>query len=133
MLRIGAQNETVRVVVDQRGSPTHAGDLAKALTTIAARFIDDPTQRSGTWHCANTGQTTWHGLACQVFACAKARGLKTPLQVTEITTDEYPTLAKRPADSSLNCSRLKADFGIELRQWELAVEETVYLLSKKEK
>lgn len=130
MLRAGAQNEVVRVVDDQRGSPTHAGDLANAIGIIANRFTRDPEQPSGTWHCANAGETSWHGLALYIFACAEARGLRVPYQVPAIATGDYPTLAPRPADSRLDCSRAARDFGISLRHWKDAVKEIITILGE---
>ena len=99
MLRLGSEHETLRVVADQRGAPTHAGDLAEALSAITGAFAADPARPSGVWHCANAGETTWFGLAAHVFACAAQRGLKVPKEVLPIATSEYPTPAARPADS----------------------------------
>lgn len=130
MLRVGAQNPAMRVVADQRGTPTHAGDLAMALAAIAQRFTGDPARASGTWHCANGGETTWHGLATHVFACAEKRGFKVPHEVHAITTAEYPTPAQRPADSRLDCTQLAKDFGLALRPWQDAVEEIVATLAQ---
>jgi dTDP-4-dehydrorhamnose reductase len=130
MLRLGAERDALRVVADQRGTPTHAGDLAAALVQIAARFTADPTQASGIWHCANAGETTWHGLAARVFASAASHGLKVPGSVQAITTAEYPTPAQRPADSRLDCSKIAIDFGIRLRPWQEAVDEIVGQLAK---
>lgn len=129
MLRLGAERDTLNVVADQRGCPTHAGDLAQALAVIAARFTGDPDQPSGTWHCSNLGETTWHGLATQTFAIAADCGMKVPDRVAPITTAEYPTPARRPADSRLDCSRLSADFGVTLRPWQDAVAEIVRQLA----
>ncbi|MFM5947790.1 MAG: dTDP-4-dehydrorhamnose reductase [Novosphingobium sp.] len=129
MLRLGAEREHLRVVVDQRGTPTHAGDLAATLAAITARFVADPDQPSGVWHCANTGETTWHGLAEHVFACAARRGMKVPQAVEPIATADYPTPARRPADSRLDCTKLGNDFGISLRPWQEAVDEIVARLA----
>ncbi len=131
MLRLGTERDTLRVVADQRGTPTHAGDLAAALAAITARFVADPDQPSGIWHCANAGETTWHGLAEHVFACAERQGLKVPVAIEPITTAEYPTAARRPADSRLDCTKLTNNFGISLRPWQVAVEEIVAQLSGK--
>lgn len=125
MLRLGAERDTLRVVSDQRGTPTHAGDLAEALGTIAKRFTGDAAMRSGIWHCANSGETTWHGLAEQVFVAARQHGMRTPAQVEAIATSDYPTPARRPRDSRLDCRKLQNDFGISLRPWQEAVDEIV--------
>jgi dTDP-4-dehydrorhamnose reductase len=129
MLRLGTERNSLRVVADQSGSPTHAGDLAAALATITTRFVADPAQPSGIWHCANDGETTWHGLAEHVFAVAARHGLKVPDRLEAITTADYPTPARRPADSRLYCGKLAKDFGISLRPWQEAVEEIVAQLA----
>ena len=130
MLRLGAEREVLRVVADQRGTPTHAGDLAGAMATVTARLVGDPGQASGTWHCTNGGETTWHGLAAHVFACAARLGLPVPAEVQAIATADYPTAARRPADSRLDCGLIAQDFGISLRPWQAAVEEIVGQLAK---
>jgi dTDP-4-dehydrorhamnose reductase len=130
MLRLGAERDALRVVADQHGTPTHAGDLAAALATVMGRLTADPAQPSGTWHCANSGETTWHGLASEVFACAAGHGLKVPAMVEAITSAEYPTPARRPADSRLDTSAIARDFGIQLRPWQNAVAEIVSQLAQ---
>lgn len=125
MLRLGQERDALRVVADQRGTPTHAGDLASALATIMARMIADPAQPSGTWHCTNGGETDWHGLALHVFACAATHGLRVPQSVEPITTAQYPTAARRPVDSRLDTSAIARDFGIRLRPWQDAVAQIV--------
>lgn len=129
MLRLGQEHDHLRVVADQRGTPTHASDLAAALATVTASLTADPVRGSGTWHCANAGETTWHGLATHIFACAAARGLKVPQTVEAITTADYPTPARRPMDSRLDTRALNRDFGVKLRSWQDAVEEIVEQLA----
>lgn len=129
MLRLGGERDQLRVVADQRGTPTHAGDLAAAIAAITARFVADPQRTSGVWHCANAGETTWHGLARHVFTAAARHGLKVPDLVEPISTAEYPTPARRPADSRLDCSKIANDFGISLRPWQEAVDEIVARLA----
>ena len=133
MLRLGSGRDDLRVVSDQRGTPTAAADLALALAAITQRFTADPQRQSGTWHCTNAGETTWHGLAAHVFTCAAAHGLKVPATLEAITTAEYPTPARRPSDSRLDCTRLAGDFGIRLQPWQDAVEAIVRHLASKEK
>lgn len=132
MLRLGAERDHLRVVADQRGTPTHAGDLADALATITARFMADPARQSGIWHCANSGETSWHGLAAHIFGCAAQAGCKTPSAIEAITTAEYPTPARRPADSRLDCGKIARDFAIRLRPWQDAVAEIVGQLARQE-
>lgn len=125
MLRLGAEREVLSVVADQRGTPTHAGDLAAALAQVTAALVAEPDRASGIWHCVNAGETTWHGLASAVFAEAAHHGLKVPREVTPIATAQYPTPARRPADSRLDTSALARDFGITLRPWQDAVAQIV--------
>ena len=132
MLRLGAEREVLRVVADQRGTPTHAGDLAVALAHIARAFVDDPERASGTWHCTNAGETTWHGLAMHIFACAADCNLPVPRTVEAIATADYPTPARRPADSRLDTTAIARDFGIKLGPWQDAVEQIVHRLAHKE-
>jgi dTDP-4-dehydrorhamnose reductase len=94
------------------------------------RFTADPAQPSGIWHCANSGETTWHGLASEVFACAAGHGLKVPTMVEAVTSAEYPTSARRPDDSRLDTSAIARDFGIQLRPWQNAVAEIVSQLAQ---
>lgn len=133
MLRIGSQSPVVRVVADQRGTPTHAGDLAAALAAIAMDFVNNGNRASGTWHCSNQGETTWHGLAVHVFKRAAQLGLRVPATVEAITTAEYPTPAHRPCDSRLDCTQLEKDFGLKLRPWPTAVDEIVADLAREMK
>ena len=132
MLRLGAERDELRVVADQRGCPTHAGDLAMALAQIAARFVADPAQPSGIWHCTNAGETTWHALAKRIFARAGALGLKVPARLEPIPTAEYPTPAERPVDSRLDCGKIARDFGVSLRPWQEAVDAIVSDLAQRE-
>lgn len=131
MLRLGAERDELRVVADQLGNPTHAGDLAAALAHIARVMVADVQQPSGTWHCTNSGETSWHGLAAEIFACAARYGRKVPDRLEAITSAEYPTPARRPQDSRLDTAALVRDFGIELRRWEAAVAAIVEQLCEK--
>jgi dTDP-4-dehydrorhamnose reductase len=124
MLRVGAERPLLRVVDDQRGCPTSAKDLADASAKIALRLIDDGGAPTGTYHFVNDGDTTWYGLARHVFETAARNGGPAPA-VEAISTAEYPTPAKRPANSRLSTARLTADFGIVPRPWQDATGEIV--------
>lgn len=120
MLRLGADRPTLRVVADQRGSPTSAADLAGALATIARRLADDPAAPTGTWHFANAGETSWHAFAAEIFAQSDARGGPSP-GVEPIATADFPTPARRPANSLLSTATLTRDWGIVPRPWQDAL------------
>lgn len=121
MLRVGADRDTLRVVDDQHGCPTFAGDLADALLTIARRLIAGDGAY-GTFHCTGSGATTWCGFARRMFELAGPRLARTPT-VEAITTADYPTPARRPANSVLDGTRLAQTYGLRLRPWEDALAD----------
>jgi dTDP-4-dehydrorhamnose reductase len=126
MLNAARRTNKLRVVADQKGCPTPAGDLAAAIVEIV-RLIDaqgwQPRFR-GVFHAAGTGWTTWHGLACAVFEEAARYGLAVP-EVSAITSVDWPTPARRPPDSRLDCSRLAATFGVTLPAWRDGLARTI--------
>ena len=130
MLRLGAERDVLRVVADQRGTPTHAGDLAQVLIMMLARLLADEDVNSGTWHFSNSGETTWHGLASHIFASAADLGLTVPRRIDAITTADYPTPARRPRDSRLDCTAADAAFGLHRRHWRDAVSDIVAHLAQ---
>lgn len=131
MLRLGVERESLKVVDDQRGAPTSAQDLAKALLEITTRLIDNPAAPTGIFHVVNRGETTWRGVAEAVFERAATYCRRAPV-VHPITTAEYPTPAKRPLNSRLSTERLEQEFGIVLPDWRLSVDGIVDQLLKPE-
>jgi dTDP-4-dehydrorhamnose reductase len=125
MLRLANERESIRVVDDQRGSPTAARDVAQACLAIVSRIAADPEGAPyGTYHFANAGETTWCGFARQIFALARPRLARVP-EVVPITTREYPTPAERPADSRLDCAATTAQWGIVPRDWHAGLADTL--------
>jgi dTDP-4-dehydrorhamnose reductase len=123
MMRLGGQRPVVRVVADQRGSPTGAGDLARVVVTLC-EAIKSGKGRFGTFHAVNAGATTWYDVARAIFDELAARNERVP-QVTPITTAEYAAKAARPANSVLDCSRLESTFGVTMRPWPPALKECI--------
>jgi dTDP-4-dehydrorhamnose reductase len=121
MMRLARERDELRVVADQRGSPTSTRDLADAILRIAPR-LSIGEEGWGTYHFTGSGVTTWHGFAsCVVAAQAPLTGQKP--RVTAITTAEFPTPARRPTNCELDCSRFEQTFGFRARPWaEEAVE-----------
>lgn len=111
MLRLAETRDEVGVVKDQLGCPTYASDLAAALLAIAER-----PETPGIFHAAGGGETNWHGVASAIFAETARRGLKTP-RLKAITTAEYPTPARRPANSRLDGTKLAMVYGQCLPDW----------------
>jgi dTDP-4-dehydrorhamnose reductase len=127
ILQLAETRDELRIVADQHGSPTSARELAGAVLHVAARLAAEP-RLSGTYHFTADGATTWHGFAeCIVAAAAPITGRKP--RVTPITTAEYPTPAKRPANSRLDCSLFAQTFGLTPRPWREAVQATTLALT----
>ena len=113
MIRLGREKELVRVVADQYGCPTFAVDLAEAIMTIVG-YINKGNDW-GTYHYCGKGVTTWHVFAQTIFDLARHYDSFMMKKVIPITTEEYPTQAKRPANSVLDCSLLIKHFAVHLR------------------
>ena len=124
MLRLGAERTALRVVDDQRGSPTSATDLALALVAVAERLVADPDAPCGDYHFVNAGEASWCEFARAIFEAAQAHGRAAP-SVEAITTADYPTPARRPANSRLATDKIRRDFAIAPRPWRAAMEEIV--------
>ena len=115
ILRLAAEGKELRIVDDQVGSPTCAADFAEALLSIAGRLRSGGEIPWGTYHYCGRGITSWFGFARHIL-----QTLTVP-----ITTREFPTAARRPAFSALDCSRIQAGFGIRLTPWQESVEQTI--------
>ena len=121
MLRLNETRDEVGVVADQRGNPTSALDIADALIAIAGRMKDDasPALR-GVFHMTGSGEATWADFAEAVFREAAARGRRLT-RVKPIATADYPTPARRPANSRLDNEKLSRVYGFRLPEWRQSV------------
>lgn len=124
MLRLAGDRPALDVVGDQLGCPTSARDIAAALRTIALKMIADPAAPTGVYHFVNAGETTWAGLAREILALSQASGGPWA-EVRDIPAIDYPTPARRPANSRLSTEKLTRDYGIAPRPWQTAVAEIV--------
>ena len=125
MLRL-ADREEVRVVDDQFGRPTFAGDLAEAALAVGRRLARDRDAATGLFHFAGEGAVSWFEFAAAIFA---AKGPPVP-RVVPIPTRDYPTPAARPANSVLDCARIESAFGIVPRSWRDGLNETLAELAR---
>ncbi len=119
MQRLARERETLRVVADQFGCPTPSRLIAEA-TTLALRQVllaADAGAFSGTYHLAAAGSATWHEFAARIVGLMPEAERKCR-EVAALSTAEYPTPARRPAYSVLDCGKLKKVFGLELPDWE---------------
>ena len=126
MLRLANDRDVIGVVGDQKGSPTFAMELADLLLQLT-RTIDKTSSEKVPWgifHAAGSGSTTWTGLAGEVFSCSKKLGGPFA-DVRSITTDEFPTTAVRPKNSTLACDKLNEEFGLKLPDWQKGVADCV--------
>jgi len=125
MLNAALKADTLRVVGDQKGCPTTADDLADAILAIVARLRTEwKPDFAGVFHAAGEGWTTWHGLAVATFQEAARHGRPMPA-VQAIATADWPTPARRPADSRLDCSKLADIFGVRMPPWRPSLARTV--------
>ncbi|MCZ7887206.1 dTDP-4-dehydrorhamnose reductase [Agrobacterium salinitolerans] len=133
MLRLSENRDEINVVADQFGCPTSANDIAAAVVTIARKLVEDssPSVR-GVFHLSGTGETNWANFAKQIFAFAKEHGGKS-IVVNDITTAQYPTPARRPANSRLDCSKLEEVYGIKLPSWQTSTRAVVTALAQSKK
>ncbi|WP_417465527.1 dTDP-4-dehydrorhamnose reductase [Kordiimonas sp.] len=129
MLALAEKRDELGVVADQVGNPSYAPDLAAALLAICHGLSEAENWHplAGLYHLAGSGTTNWHGFAEQTFSVGSRFGHPVP-RVNELTTAEYPTPAKRPANSRLDCGKLRDIFGITLPHWHHSLERCVSIL-----
>ena len=118
MLRLGKERQSLRVVSDQYGCPTYASDLAEAILAISENHLEGRKIVWGTYHFCGGGFTTWHAFAEEIFRIACRYQSFNVKEIVPIGTSEYPTAAKRPHNSVLDCSLLRKNFGIIPHPWE---------------
>lgn len=111
MLRLGAEREVLRVVDDQIGGPTPADDLARACLSVLAALCARPGL-SGTWHFSGAPDVSWADFARAIMDAA---GLA--CRIEGIPSSDYPTPARRPANSRLDCTATRDDFGLVRPDW----------------
>lgn len=127
MLRLGRERDELAVVADQTGSPTAAADVAHALLTLATRL--DRGGLWGTYHYAGFPPATWHGLAEAVFRHGVPALLPRAPRVRPIPSAEYPTPARRPLFSVLDCTAIRERQGISAPAWEPALVRVLAALA----
>ena len=125
MLRLSATRSVISVVEDQIGNPTSAVELSKGLLTIATRLIEDPDlDLRGIFHLSGGGEASWADFAEAIFDAASHYGRPRPF-VRRIRSVDYPTLARRPANSRLDHSKIQTAYGITLPHWRFSITDCV--------
>jgi dTDP-4-dehydrorhamnose reductase len=123
MLRIGREKRALSVVDDQRGTPTHAGDIAQATFALLRSALRG-SAAPGVYHLTAQGETSWYGFATEIFDCLRAEG-GPDVKLEPIPSTAYPTAASRPAYSVLDCSKIDRIVGLDRPAWRNRVAQTV--------
>lgn len=125
MLKLAASRRELSVINDQYGTPTGAELIADVTAQVIPRVMNGP-EKSGLYHLAASGETTWCDYAKHVLNVAKKQGCELQVEtVNGITTYQYPTPAKRPLNSRLNCSKLEKNFALSMPGWKLGVDRVL--------
>jgi len=127
MLRLASDRTVLEVVADQVGAPTSA-ELLADVTAHALRAVEGTPDRGGVFHAAAAGEASWHGYASFVIECARARGWPVkvePQGLVPVPSGAFPTSAKRPKNSRLDCRKLESAFGLRMPAWQDGVERLV--------
>lgn len=119
MMRLGKEKDIIKVVDDQRGSPTHANDLAYHILKLIE------TEEYGIYHCTGKGECTWYEFAKMIIELSGER-----CEVKPCTSEEYVTPAKRPEYSSLDNMMLRSTVGDEMRDWKEAIKSFIEKVMK---
>jgi dTDP-4-dehydrorhamnose reductase len=131
ILRLAEERETLNIVADQLGAPTSSQVIADAVFQIMKQ---EDIQQSGLYHLVNSGKASWYEFAIAIVEEAnelRQKVGKAPLLVktiNPITTELYPTLAKRPANSQLDTNRLANDFGVVTPHWRESLKQELSML-----
>ena len=120
ILRLAEQQREVRVVADQYGCPTAADDLAAAIVQILPEVVADCKLRGEVFHYASKGEATWCEFAEEILRAAEC-----DCRAVAISTDEYPTAARRPRYSVLDCSKIHDRFGVVLPDWRASLKRNI--------
>jgi dTDP-4-dehydrorhamnose reductase len=130
-LRLASERDELKMVADQRGCPTATIDIAEAILVVVRKLVEKPNT-SGTFHFAGAGATTWLGFAEEIVRRQAVFTGRMP-KLTPIPAAEYPSAAKRPANSELDSSKFLSVFGFRARPWQERVGEVVAQLLAKTK
>ncbi|PVE23923.1 dTDP-4-dehydrorhamnose reductase [Microvirga sp. KLBC 81] len=126
MLRLAKDRAEIGVVADQFGSPTSALDIADGIFAVAKNLLDRPQDRTlrGVFHMTGTGFASWARFASEIFTLSAQLGGPSA-RVRPITTADYPTPAKRPANSRLDCTKLETIHGVKLPSWQVSLASCI--------
>lgn len=125
ILSLGRERPVVKVVSDQLGCPTYAADLADTVLTVIEKGIGDRSDLWGTYHYCGSGATTWYAFTEAIYKIASQYEKLVLKDLVPIKTADYPTPARRPLNSVLDCRKIEKNFGIKPRPWQEALSEMI--------
>jgi dTDP-4-dehydrorhamnose reductase len=128
MLRLGAERDELSIVGDQIGCPTYAQDIARSIVEIAPQL--NSREYNGIYHYCGDQPCSWYDFANAIFDQAMTNNLKIPSIVNSIETSAYPTPAKRPAFSVLDCSKMANECGVLSSNWQEGIRQVVRKLEQ---
>ncbi len=126
ILRLAAQTQELKIVADQIGSPTWSRSISEATAQIVAQCRHNHSSVKGLYNLSAAGATSWHGFANQIVDRSRSINPELALsieQILPIPATDYPTPAQRPANSVLDNSKILADFGVQLPDWKVSLEQ----------
>lgn len=123
MLRLGAERDELSIVGDQVGCPTYAQDVARSIVEIISQL--NGRKDNAVYHYCGDHPCSWYEFASAIFEQAMTNNLKTPSIVNSIETTAYPTPAKRPVFSVLDCSKIEIDFGVHASDWYEGIQQVI--------
>ncbi len=130
IIKLAATRDHLNIVADQKGAPTSSLSIADAILDLINNWNSTKQAETGIYHLSNTGNTTWHGFACEIVKQHNHVSLLPSLKIDEseiapIATSEYPTPAARPANSILDNTKLKSVFDIVLPSWQDGLQQVL--------
>lgn len=131
ILRLANERENLRIVADQFGAPTTDISIADAVAQLVSVWQPDMAEQSGVYHLVNAGETSWQGFATEIVSAYAALAPQKTWpalavkQIEPIASHEYPTPAKRPANSRLSTEKLHSVFGVVLPEWRAALNQVI--------
>ena len=128
MLKLGKERDEISVVNDQMGSPTYTADLADViLEIIKHKKFRDEGQSTQIYHYSNDGEISWYEFAKEIFKIEK-----TECEVNPITTQQYPTPAKRPRNTLMNKDKIIKVFNIKISNWKSSLNTCLIILKEQQ-
>ncbi|HSR01556.1 MAG TPA: dTDP-4-dehydrorhamnose reductase [Methylophilaceae bacterium] len=127
IVKLASEREELGIVADQFGAPTSDLSIAEGVAKLLLKWLPEKEYMTGIYHLTNTGRTSWHGFACEIV---KQYNKRVSLKVAErnikpLTTADYPTPARRPANSCLNNKKLKSTFDFVLPSWQEGLKDVI--------